>query len=141
VNERSLDRAIKMLQTEAFQLYVNLAPDTIGGIVKSQTQGEIYYGCWIDSDGRYSCYDHDLNPCFGQMGSLCKHLLVLIIGMTRNGELDIGDAGEWVRAASKNRPAKGGGQSAELILRFRGIRAGEVDWRPTETIPEDYYAL
>ena len=27
------------------------------------------------------------------------------------------------------------------LLRYRGAQAGEVDWRPTETVPEDYYAL
>jgi hypothetical protein len=27
------------------------------------------------------------------------------------------------------------------FLRYKGAEAGEVDWRPTETIPEDYYTL
>jgi hypothetical protein len=30
---------------------------------------------------------------------------------------------------------------ADLFLRYNGAEAGEVDWRPTETIPEDYYAM
>ena len=29
----------------------------------------------------------------------------------------------------------------ETLLRFKGAEAGEVDWRPTETIPEDFYAM
>jgi hypothetical protein len=27
------------------------------------------------------------------------------------------------------------------FLRYKGAEAGEVDWRPTETIPEDFYAM
>jgi hypothetical protein len=26
------------------------------------------------------------------------------------------------------------------FLRYKGAEAGEIDWRPTETMPEDYYA-
>jgi hypothetical protein len=29
----------------------------------------------------------------------------------------------------------------EIFIRRKGAEAGEVDWRPTETVPEDYYAL
>jgi hypothetical protein len=27
------------------------------------------------------------------------------------------------------------------IVRYKGAEAGEMDWRPTETIPEDFYAM
>jgi hypothetical protein len=27
------------------------------------------------------------------------------------------------------------------FLKFKGAEAGEVDWRPTETIPEDFYSM
>ena len=30
---------------------------------------------------------------------------------------------------------------SEAILRYKGAEAGEIDWRPTETVPEDYYAF
>jgi hypothetical protein len=29
----------------------------------------------------------------------------------------------------------------EAFLQYKGAEAGEVDWRPTETIPEDFYAV
>ncbi len=38
---------------------------TTGGIVKSQTQEGTFYASWIDHQGRYSCYDHDLEACRG----------------------------------------------------------------------------
>jgi len=27
-----------------------------------------------------------------------------------------------------------------ILLRYKGAEAGEIDWRPTETLPEDFYA-
>jgi hypothetical protein len=30
---------------------------------------------------------------------------------------------------------------SEPLLRYKSAVAGEIDWRPTETIPEDYYSL
>ena len=29
---------------------------------------------------------------------------------------------------------------ADTVLRYKAAQAGELDWRPTETVPEDYYA-
>jgi hypothetical protein len=29
----------------------------------------------------------------------------------------------------------------EIFIKYKGAEAGEVDWRPTETMPEDYYAV
>ena len=30
---------------------------------------------------------------------------------------------------------------AGTLLKYKGVQAGEVDWRPIETIPEDFYAM
>jgi hypothetical protein len=39
----------------------------------------------------------------------------------------------------------GGEVDADLmsvpLLRYKAAQAGAIDWRPTETIPEDYYSL
>jgi hypothetical protein len=32
-------------------------------------------------------------------------------------------------------------QVSDTLLRYKGAEAGEIDWRPTETIPEDFYAM
>ena len=48
-----------------------------------------FTGRFVDhkADGTYACCTQNLNPCGGLRGKLCKHLLVLIIGMTRGGEI------------------------------------------------------
>ncbi|MCI0704901.1 MAG: hypothetical protein L0241_27900 [Planctomycetia bacterium] len=27
------------------------------------------------------------------------------------------------------------------FLKYKSVEAGEIDWRPTETVPEDFYAM
>jgi hypothetical protein len=46
-----------------------------------------------------------------------------------------------VRASRLHRPALDAEKMAATLLRYKGAEAGEIDWRPTETVPEDYYAL
>ena len=47
----------------------------------------------------------------------------------------------WVRASRRQRPALDEEALSATLLRYKGAEAGEIDWRPTETVPEDYYAL
>ncbi len=138
---KKVDRAIRMLKKQALQLYSQATADAVGGIVKSQTVEDASYACWIREDGQYSCFDATLAQCMGLSGDLCKHLVVLLLGLAVQGVLDPRRAYAWALAASKKWPAEDQARSAELILRYRGAQAGEIDWRPTETVPEDYYAL
>ena len=68
-------------------------------------------------------------------------LLVLIVGLAKNGELDPNRIDTWIRLSKTNKPALDKDAMSETLLRYKGAEAGEVDWRPTETIPEDYYAM
>jgi hypothetical protein len=57
------------------------------------------------------------------------------------GLLKSADAEQWlVKAATKN-VSRNTELAAEAILKYKGVQAGEVDWRPIETVPEDYYSL
>jgi hypothetical protein len=80
-----------------------------------------------------------LDDCWGLQGSICKHLLVLLLGLVQANEIDASETFQWLRAASGKRPRAGGQTAAEAFLEFKGVEAGEVDWRPTETVPEDFY--
>jgi hypothetical protein len=81
-------------------------------------------------------------------GGPCKHLLVLLIGLVRAGKLDASSADWWLSQSKKksyraSRPENDPSAEPlfETLIKYKGAEAGEVDWRPTETIPEDYYAL
>jgi hypothetical protein len=136
-----LSKALLMLKAERFQLFSQIEKDSLVGVVKSQTDATLVYSCWLASDGSFSCCTQNLRPCGGLRGSLCKHLLVLVVGLTRSSQLDPATVDEWVAASRKKKPAIDEELMSATFLRYKGAEAGEVDWRPTETIPEDYYAL
>ena len=52
-----------------------------------------------------------------------------------------GIALDWVRSSHRQKSELDRDAMAEVFLRYKGAEAGEVDWLPTETIPEDFYAM
>jgi hypothetical protein len=143
---KRIARALDMLRTQRMQLYTDVADDHVAGIVRSQTGFSSYYSTRLSADGRYSCCDSGLDWCMGMQGRPCKHLLVLLLGLVQSGELPVANAKTWLANTKqpKGRRASAGENIQQLladtILRYKAAEAGEVDWRPTETVPEDYYA-
>jgi hypothetical protein len=140
-DEKRMEKALKMLKAESFQLFAEVSSGSLVGVVKSQTSADLFYSCYLKEGGTFSCCSQHLAPCGGLRGSLCKHLLVLLIGMTKAGELDPGTSCEWVLASRVRNPSMDKELMTSTLLRYKGFEAGEVDWRPTETMPEDYYAF
>jgi hypothetical protein len=130
-----------MLKADRFQLYAEVKNDTLVGVVKSQSDPDLVYSCRLGADGAFACCTQNLRPCGGLHGKLCKHLLVLLVGLAKAGQLDPATAEHWAQASRKRHPVLDKDAMSETFLRYKGAEAGEVDWRPTETIPEDYYAL
>lgn len=135
---KKVDRAIKMLQEESFELYSNTSDEKIGGVVKSQT-GYGFYAPWINHKGQYNCFDEDLESCMGMGDSICKHSLLLLLGLAKKGELELQQVFRWVAKAELKKSSNNEDASAEMLLRYKGVQMGEVDWRPTEITPEDFY--
>src|SRR5947209_7348600 len=99
-----LSKALAMLKAERFQLFTQVTDDAFVGVVKSQTDPDLVYSCRLAADGSFACCTQNLRPCGGLRGALCKHLLVLIVGLTRAGQVDPAKVEEWVRASQKNKP-------------------------------------
>ena len=140
VDQGKLGRALAMLKAESFKLFVHLTDEQLVGVVRSQTGSGTVYASWLTPEGRYGCSQPDLTDCMGLQGSPCKHLLVLLVGLARTGQMDMVRAFNWIRAAAGKRPGHNQDLAAETFLQYKGAQAGEIDWRPTETIPEDFYA-
>jgi uncharacterized protein YjbI with pentapeptide repeats len=136
-----LAKALAMLKADRFKLYAQVTPEFLVGVVKSQGDPDLVYSCRLNSDGSYACCTQNLNICGGLRGSLCKHLLVLIVGLAKAGDFDLAEVDSWIAASRAQKPALDKETMSETFLRYKGAEAGEVDWRPTETIPEDYYAM
>jgi len=136
-----VSNAFKMLKKERFQLFWQVENTYLVGIVKSQTNPDLVYACSLTADGEFFCGTQNLKPCGGLSGSLCKHLLVLTIGLARAGQVDLTVTTKWMLESMAKRQTTMNKQlMTDVFLRYKGAEAGEVDWRPTETIPEDYFA-
>jgi hypothetical protein len=136
-----MSKVTKMLRAERFQLFSSVTDDAVLGVVKSQTDADLVYACQLTKSGDFFCCTQNLNHCGGLRGALCKHLLVLAVGLTRSGQLDPSLAHAWATASRKKKPALDKDTATATFVRYKGAEAGEVDWRPTETIPEDFYAM
>ncbi|MDB4962847.1 MAG: pentapeptide repeat-containing protein [Myxococcales bacterium] len=141
VDEGKLGRALDMLRKDRFKLYTRVDDAHLVGVVRSQSGSGSVYASWLTSEGRYGCAQPDLSECMGLQGTTCKHLLVLVCGLARTGQIPLERALAWIRSARTQEPSKNHELCAETFIQYKGAEAGEVDWRPTETIPEDYYAL
>lgn len=141
VDTARLSRALEMLKAERFQLYSQVEEFSLCGVVKSQTDAGVVYSCRLESDGSFSCCSQDLELCLGLRTALCKHVLVLVVGLARSKQIDPARVSRWVTASKACRPTLDKEAMSETFLRYKSAEAGEIDWRPTETIPEDYYAL
>ena len=136
-----MGKVTKMLSADRFQLFSEVTTEHVTGVVKSQTDHELVYACRLGNGGEFFCCTQNLNHCGGLRGALCKHVLVLVIGLAQSGQLDPALANAWAKASRQRKPELDRDAATATFVRYKGAEAGEVDWRPTETIPEDYYAL
>ncbi len=140
IDPDKLLKALDMMKKSKFQLFAEVSTDQLIGVVKSQSDSDLVYSCKLDSQGGYSCYTQNLKVCGGLRGSLCKHLLVLLIGTTKSGQSGTTtNLLAWISASNSRKPLADKETATATFLRFKSAEAGELDWRPTETIPEDYY--
>lgn len=148
IDPNRLRKALQMLQDDSFSLYSDHDHLQITGIISSQSGYSTAYSCLLDHEGSYSCCDDGLNKCMGMDNmygrGICKHTLVLLLGLVNSGGLDANRVFRWVVASTQHRAGKDDttkDRLAKTWLRYKGMKAGEIDWRPMETIPEDYYAF
>ncbi len=136
-----MQKAGSMLKAERFQLFAEVKDDSLVGVVKSQSSKELVYSCRLTAHGAFGCCTQNLRPCGGLRGALCKHLLVLIVGLAKAGQIGSATVDHWIDLSRSHKPAIDEDAMSATFLRYKGAEAGEVDWRPTETIPEDFYAM
>jgi uncharacterized protein YjbI with pentapeptide repeats len=133
-------KATSMLKAERFQLFADVTDDAVTGVVRSQSADDLVYACRLVSDGSYGCGTQNLRYCGGLLGSPCKHLLVLVVGLAKAGKIDPATAYGWMAATRSHQPTLDKDHASETFLKYKGAEAGEIDWRPTETVPEDFYS-
>jgi len=140
-DQERFKKAIQMLKAESFQLFSDVSDCSVTGIVKSQSDAELAYACRLSDDGSFACCTQNLFPCGGLHGSMCKHLLVLIIGLAQSQLIDTAKTLGWIITTGGRNPQLDKDAMTAIFLRYEGAQVGEIDWRPCETIPEDFYAF
>lgn len=141
VDQGKLGRAMKMLKSESFKLYSHNSDARIVGVVRSQKDPDKAYSSWLTNEGKYGCNGQNLEECLGLQGSVCKHLLVLLVGLTHAGELQPEQAYNWIKLAQGKGPKRDTDLATTTFLEYKAAQLGEIDWRPTETLPEDFYSF
>jgi hypothetical protein len=136
-----LARALAMLRAERFQLFAEVRPGRVVGVVRSQSTSKRVYACRLADDGSYACCTQNLRTCVVSRDSPCKHLLVLVLGLVNAGHVAPEAAIEWLERSRGQAGLPDKEETTAIFLRYKGAETGEVDWRPTETIPEDFYAM
>ncbi len=141
LEKKRLKPPLTMLRATGFQLYHETSSAHVAGVVKSQSEPNRIYACRLESDGAYACCTQNLRKCGGLRDAPCKHLLVLLIGLVQAGSLDPSVIDGWVAETHGLLPAIDRETMSEVFLKYKGAEAGEIDWRPAETAPEDYYMV
>jgi hypothetical protein len=140
VGTHAYEKGKKLLRRSRFKLFHQVEDDRMVAIVKSESDASLLYACILGANG-YSCCTHNLNRCGGLSSGPCKHMMVMILGLAQAAEVDPQKVDAWVQASKKAGPRLDKDLAAEVFLRYKGAEAGEIDWRPTETVPEDFYAF
>lgn len=138
VQEDRLLKAMQMLKSDRFKLFSECKDSELIGVVKSQSDPDLVYACRISS-GSFGCCTQNLNTCGGLRGAVCKHLLVLLVGLTKSESISAQQADIWMQTTCGKKPNLDKHRMTEVFLQYKGAENGELDWRPTETVPEDYY--
>lgn len=141
IDSSRIAKSLKMLKKDSFKLFTEIEDNNVVGVIKSQTDLTLVYSCHLDNTGSFSCCTQNLNPCGGLRGNVCKHILVLVIGLVNAGELNPSEASLWIEASTMQEPNLDKDAMSEILIKYKGAETGEIDWRPTETVPEDFYAL
>jgi hypothetical protein len=102
-DSKRVNQAIRILETDAF-LFSQVRPEQITGIVPSQTDREIIWVCSINNDGKFACCSQHFNLCGGMKGALCKHLLALIMNLTKSDAISPVQGLELLLASKNHSP-------------------------------------
>lgn len=136
-----VDKAISMMKKEKFQLFAEVTSENVVAVIKSQTDPDLVYASLLDKNGMFSCCTQNLKVCGGLKGSLCKHHLVMLMGLVKYKELNANVATKWALSTIDKSQKLNKDAATQVFIKYKGAEAGEIDWRPIETIPEDYYTL
>jgi len=140
-NYGRIQRAIKMLKKESFTSFLKKSEGGIYGIIKSQTNKELIYSSSIDKFAGYFCGTQNIRPCGGLRGSVCKHIILLLMAGIKDGLISAEEAADIVRSTEYKKPNYNKEHAKEIIILYQNAVDGTIEWRAVEILPEDLMAF
>lgn len=136
-----LERARGMLQADKFHLFADVGADSVVGVARSQSKPEDrVYACVLKSDGSWGCCTQNLRRCGAiRENAACKHIFLLLFVLCKTGKFEPPLAFRWLMNSKDKKDSIDKELMSKTFLRYMGAQEGEIDWRPIETMPEDYY--
>jgi uncharacterized protein YjbI with pentapeptide repeats len=113
--------------------------DGVRGVVPESAKSTTFRACRLTSAGAHECCKQDFTLCTDAGKGMCQHVLVLLLDLARRERIALADALRWARLSlAHDRSA-----DPEILARVFASYAEstQTDYRPNETLPEDYYAL
>lgn len=141
VDRMRLVDAVNLVNDDYFQLLTEQDASGLIGVVKSKVHSERVAACRLTANGNFCCCNRNLSICSEMRGSMCKHILALILGATWNRAIDTTTMTRWIVASRFEKPKVDQKIMTAVFLRFASVKNEDVDWRPAELIPEDYYVF
>nr|MDO8119379.1 hypothetical protein [Candidatus Sigynarchaeota archaeon] len=141
-NRRKIARAFKMIANEKNVMVVHREWEKIMGVVRSQrTPTKVQYATQLDSDGNYWCYSNDIEPCKGMDGTICKHILLTLIGVVKEDLIPMEEIRGWLKKAVFKKPGDDVERARWIFDNYQLLKVENVEWRPIELMPEDFMGL
>ena len=135
-------KARSMLRSDRFQLFSEVTEHFMEGIVRSQGDAKRLYSCRLNEDGTFHCSTQNSRVCGAlPYQGMCKHVMVMVLGLVNTKQADSAMALEWIQKSATKHGTMNKDEAARAFIKYAGAQAGTVDWRPAETVPEDFYAF
>jgi uncharacterized protein YjbI with pentapeptide repeats len=119
-------------------LATEVQPWRVSGVVIEPGNSDRLYCCRLTSAGNFVCGTDKLVLCGRRRRGYCGHLALLLLTLVQRDQLDPQTAIDWLHRRYSPQPRPDRQTLAAILDRFTPT---PPDYRPTETLPEDYYAL
>jgi len=120
-------------------LWAEADADRAHAVVPAAVGATTFLACRITSAGRFQCATPDLTPCPDAADGVCRHVVCLVLSLVQRERLSAEDAARWLQRSLAHDVGLDRDALGEIFARY--AETIQADYRPNETLPEDYYAL
>lgn len=120
-------------------LWAEVDADRAHAVVPAAVGATTFHACRITRAGRFQCATPDLAPCPDAADGVCRHVVCLVLSLVQREHLSAEDAARWLQRSLAHDAGLDRDALGEVFARY--AETIQADYRPNETLPEDYYAL